>query len=104
MYMYPDDLKGKATLWLWYLRDIGIIGITAIIGIISVSQIGFYLPLALTCCYAFLTIRMQDTSIFDFLSYAFAYFVFEQQFYLWEYTRQSDMDTNHISHKRWRNS
>lgn len=27
MYMYPDNLKGKATLWLWYLRDIGIVGV-----------------------------------------------------------------------------
>ena len=27
MYIYPDNLKSKATLWLWELRDIGIIGI-----------------------------------------------------------------------------
>ena len=25
MYIYPDNLKSKATLWLWELRDIGII-------------------------------------------------------------------------------
>ena len=35
MYMYPDNLKGKATLWLWYLRDIGIVGVGAIIGVIA---------------------------------------------------------------------
>lgn len=27
MYIYPDNLKSKATLWLWELRDIGIVGI-----------------------------------------------------------------------------
>jgi len=27
MYIYPDNLKSKAVLWLWQLRDIGIIGI-----------------------------------------------------------------------------
>lgn len=28
MYIYPDNLSAKATLWLWELRDIGIIGVT----------------------------------------------------------------------------
>ena len=27
MYIYPDNLSAKATLWLWELRDIGIIGV-----------------------------------------------------------------------------
>ena len=31
MYIYPDNLKSKATLWLWELRDIGIIGIGCLI-------------------------------------------------------------------------
>ena len=75
MYMYPDNLKGKATLWLWYLRDIGIVGVGAIIGVIAISHANFYMPMALVGCYAFLTIRMADTSIFDFLSYAFAFFI-----------------------------
>jgi len=26
MYIYPDNLSAKATLWLWELRGIGIIG------------------------------------------------------------------------------
>lgn len=86
LYMYPDNLKGKPTLWLWYLRDIGVIGVGAIISVIAISQANFYLPTAMVGCYAFLTIRVQDTSIFDFISYACAYFIFNQQFYLWKYT------------------
>ena len=86
MYMYPDNLKGKATLWLWYLRDIGIVGVGAIIGVIAISHANFYMPMALVGCYAFLTIRMADTSIFDFLSYAFAFFIFSQQLYKWHFT------------------
>lgn len=27
MYIYPDNLKSKAVLWLWELRDIAIIGV-----------------------------------------------------------------------------
>ena len=86
MYMYPDNLKGKPTLWLWYLRDIGIIGIGAIISVIFISQANFYLPIAIVGCYAFMTIRLQDTSIFDFIQYACAFFIFHQQFYIWSYT------------------
>lgn len=29
MYIYPDNLRAKATLWLWQLRDIGVIGVAA---------------------------------------------------------------------------
>jgi len=89
--MYPDHLKGKPTLWLWYLRDIGIIGVGAIMSVIAFSQASLYLPMAIVGCYAFLTIRVQDTSIFDFLSYACAYFIFNQQFYLWRYTSGKDI-------------
>ena len=48
MYMYPDNLKGKATLWLWYLRDIGIVGVGAIIGVIAISHANFYMPIQKT--------------------------------------------------------
>ena len=81
MYMYPDNLKGKPTLWLWYLTDIGIIGIGAIFSVMAITQVNFYLPVALVACYAFLTIRYQDTSIFDFIKYACAFFIFSQQFF-----------------------
>ena len=56
MYMYPDNLKGKATLWLWYLRDIGIVGVGAIIGVIAISHANFYMPMALVGCYAFFAV------------------------------------------------
>lgn len=33
MYIYPDNLAAKATLWLWELKDLAIIGIGFLIGI-----------------------------------------------------------------------
>ena len=27
MYIYPDNLKAKATMWLWELKDLAVIGI-----------------------------------------------------------------------------
>jgi len=98
--MYPDNLKGKPTLWLWYLRDIGIIGIGAIISVIFISQANFYIPIAIVGVYAFMTIRLQDTSIFDFLQYACAFFIFQQQFYIWSYTNLSTLSQNRTVRKQ----
>ena len=85
MYIYPDNLKSKATLWLWQLKDIGIIGICALVSIFSVAQAGFFVPIVLTGVYAFLPIRFEDTSILDFIRYACAYFFLRQQFFEWRY-------------------
>lgn len=100
MYMYPDNLKGKPTLWLWYLKDIGIIGIGAILSVIFISQADFYLPIAVVGCYAFMTIRLQDTSLFDFIQYACDFFLFHQQFYIWSYTSQKDVYQNTVNKKK----
>ena len=86
MYIYPDHLRAKATLWLWQLRDVGIIGVMALISVLSLTQLGFAPPIVLTAVYAFLTIRFDDTSILDFIKYACAFFMAKQQFYEWRYT------------------
>ena len=36
MYMYPDNLKAKATLWLWELKDIGSIGVGLLISVFAI--------------------------------------------------------------------
>lgn len=53
MYIYPDNLKSKATLWLWELRDIGIIGVGCLISVFALSQLGWLLPIVATAVYAF---------------------------------------------------
>ena len=57
-------------LWLWDLRDIGIIGVGLLISVLALTQTGIALPLVLTAVYAFLSIRFDGTSILDFLKYA----------------------------------
>jgi len=86
MYIYPDNLKSKAVLWLWQLRDIGIIGIGCLISVFALAQLGLLLPIVATALYGFLTIRFEDTSILDFIKYACAFFLTKQQFYEWRYT------------------
>lgn len=83
MYIYPDNLKSQAVLWLWQLRDIGIIGIGCLIAVFALAQLGILLPIVATALYAFLTIRFEDTSILDFIKYACAFFIIRQQFYEW---------------------
>ena len=75
MYIYPDNLAAKATLWLWELKDLAIIGIGFLIGAL--------LPLALVVAYGFLSIRFDNTSILDFIRYAAAYFFTRQQYFEW---------------------
>ncbi len=84
MYMYPDNLKQKATMWLWKLSDLSAIGIAGIISILLLTQLRFFPPVVFTAVYAFLTIQFDGASVKDFLRYAVNYFVAKPQFYVWE--------------------
>ena len=42
------------------------------------------LPAALSLCYGFLTIRIDETTVMDFLGYAVRYFLTTQQYYEWK--------------------
>lgn len=81
--MYPDNLKAKATLWLWELKDIGIIGVGLLISVFALAQLRFMPPIVITAVYAFLTIQFEDTSILDFIRYACAFFILKQQIFEW---------------------
>ena len=83
MYIYPDNLKAKATLWLWELRDIAVLGVGGLLSILALTQWGTMLPLVLTFLYGFLTIRVEDASILDFLRYAACFLFLKQQYYEW---------------------
>jgi len=84
MYIYPDNLKQKATMWLWKLSDLTIIGVGALISILLLTQFGLFPPIVATAVYAFLTIQFDGASVKDFLRYAINYFAAKQQFYVWE--------------------
>ncbi len=83
MYIYPDNLTAKATLWLWDLRDIGIIGVGLLFSVFALAQFYILFPSVITALYAFLTIRIEDINILNFIYNAAAFFVFKQQTYEW---------------------
>lgn len=83
-YVYPQNLKAKASLWLWGLKDFCIIGIAAMLSVVALVQLGFVLPAVGTLCYGFLTIRMENSTILDFIKNGMRYFVTTQQYYEWQ--------------------
>lgn len=83
MYIYPDNLTAKAMLWLWELRDIGIIGVGLLFSVFTLSQFHLLPPFVITALYAFLTIRFEGTSILNFIRNAVAFFIVKQQMYKW---------------------
>lgn len=83
MYIYPDHLNSKATLWVWTLKDIIIIGILLLLGVLAFAISRSFIFLVAGFLYMILTIRVEDNSIMGFLQYAGNYFLFGQQKYLW---------------------
>ncbi len=70
-------------MWLWELRDLSAIGIGLLLSLTALVRWGFALPLVGTALYAFLSIRVEDTNILDFLRCAVCFLFLHQQYFLW---------------------
>lgn len=82
-YLYPENLKATTNMWMWSLRDFAILGISALLSIVLLVEAQSVLPVVLTLCYGFLTIRLEDTTVLDFMQYAVRYFITTQQYFEW---------------------
>ena len=83
-YLYPQNLKATANLWLWGLRDFVILGVVALLSIVLLVRLQMAVPLALTLCFGFLTIRLEDSTVLDFLIHAVRFFLSTQQYFEWK--------------------
>ena len=83
-YLYPQNLKATANLWLWGLRDFMILGMAALLSIVLLVRLRMAVPLALTLCFGFLTIRLEDSTVLDFLMHAVRFFLSTQQYFEWK--------------------
>lgn len=90
MYIYPDNLTSRAVLWLWELRDVAVIGIGCVASVFLLAQFGLLLPIVATAVYAFLSIRVEEASILDFLRYALRFFLLRQQDYRWGFSQRRE--------------
>lgn len=84
-YIYPQNLKATANLWLWSLRDFAIACVGLLISVLALTQLGLILPFALTVAYAFLSIRLEEITVLDYVRYAGKFLIFSQQEYVWRY-------------------
>ena len=83
-YLYPKNLKAKAHLWLWGMRDFILLCASALLSILALVELGWLIPAALTLCFAFLTVRKDEMTVLDYLKYAIRYFLTDQQYYEWK--------------------
>lgn len=83
VYIYPQNLKAGASLWLWGMRDFVILCVAALLSVVLLVQLNWLLPAALTLCFGFLTIRHDETTVLDFVRWAFRYFISTQQLFFW---------------------
>ena len=47
-YIYPQNLKASANMWLWSLRDFAIMGVAALLSIVILVELHLMLPAAAT--------------------------------------------------------
>ena len=65
------------------MRDFVILCVAALLSVVALVQLHWLVPAALTLCYAFLTIRHDESTIMDFLRWAVRYFISTQQLFFW---------------------
>ena len=82
-YLYPKNLKAMANLWLWGMKDFLILCVLAVVSVFLLVEFGWLVPVAVTLCFAFLTIRKEDMTVLDYIRYAVKYFLTDQQYYEW---------------------
>ena len=76
-------MKAKANMWLWSLKDFAIIGIGALLSAVFLIYLHKLLLVGLVAVYAFMTIRLDETTVMDYIRYAFRYFITTQQYFEW---------------------
>ena len=76
-------MKAKANMWLWDLKDFAIIGIGALLSAVFLIYLHKVLLLGIVAVYAFMTIRLDETTVMDYIKYAVKYFITTQQYYEW---------------------
>ena len=83
-YIYPENLKANVKLWLWNVRDFIIICGGIILSVIVLVNLWNVIPIAATACFAFLSLRVDETAIMDYLFNAIRFFCVSQQEFRWQ--------------------
>ena len=82
-YIYPENLKQKAKLWLWELKDIVIIGTGIILAVYLLAETSILIPFCIVGVYAFMSMRIDEVSLLDYLKYSVRFLISSQQTFYW---------------------
>lgn len=80
-------MRTEAKLWFWGLKDIIILAIALTISVVSWAKLNFVAPAALTLIYGFLSMRLDETSVLDYIKRAVRFFLTTQQYFEWKESR-----------------
>ena len=83
MFIYPDNLKAKATPMMAPPRSCHSHRVAFLLSFLALSQTGSMIPLVGTVLYAFLAIQVEGSSVLDFLRRAACFLFLQQQHYEW---------------------
>ena len=86
-YLYPQNMRTEAKLWFWGLKDIIILAVALTVSVVSWAKLGFLLPAALTLIYGFLSMRLDECSVLDYIKRAVRFFITTQQYFEWKEQR-----------------
>ena len=82
-YIYPENLKANVKLWFWNVRDFIIICGGIILSVVVLVNLWNVLPFAATACFSFLSPRVDETAIMDYIFNAAKFFLTSQQIFYW---------------------
>lgn len=83
-YLYPQNMRTEAKLWFWGLKDIIILAIALTLSVVSWAKLSFVLPAALSLIYGVLSMRLDESSVLDYIKRAARFFITTQQYFEWK--------------------
>lgn len=99
-YIYPQNMRASATLWLWSLKDFAVIVVGALFSAMVLATTKIVVPAVLTAAFAFLSIRNDEITILDFIKYAVKYFISTQQYFEWGVRNDSAFNSHTNTNKK----
>ena len=87
-YLYPQNMRTEAKLWFWSLKDVIILAIALTLSVVSWAKLNFIVPAAMTLVYGFISMRLDETSVLDYIRRAARYLLTTQQCFIWEESKR----------------
>ena len=80
-------MRTEAKLWFWSLKDVIILAIALTLSVVSWAKLNFIVPAAMTLVYGFISMRLEETSVLDYIRRAGRYLLTTQQYFEWKESR-----------------